>query len=204
MDVDAILEWLSNHTTELVLLAGGIIAVLVVFFYLKNKDSTMYKFAMLFGVIAGVAMIYVAVSGWNELNLATTIIVLVGGFALVIRPFREIHFAALLALLVMAITYVMLGTLDGATVLEIDVSFLAHGWPRIIISAVVGAIVYMITNFTEELIKIFGMILNFWPLLFMLGLVCIAEGASIYMGYGSLYDLYVNYYAGTEGIILSM
>jgi len=204
MDADAILEWLTNHLTELILIVGGVIAVFVVFFYLKDKNSTKYKFAMFLGFAVGVAMIYAAAAGWSALNLATAVIVLVGGFALIIRPFQDVHFAALLALFVMILSYILLGSLDGSVLWKIDVSFLAYGWPRIIVAVIIGAIVYMITNFGEELIKVFGKILNWWPLLFILGLLCIAEGVSIAMGYGSLYDLYLKYSVNTENIISFM
>lgn len=204
MDADAILEWLTNHLTELILIVGGVIAVFVVFFYLKDKNSTKYKFAMFLGFAVGVAMIYAAAAGWSALNLATAVIVLVGGFALIIRPFQDVHFAALLALFVMILSYILLGSLDGSVLWKIDVSFLAYGWPRIIVAVIIGAIVYMITNFGEELIKVFGKILNWWPLLFILGLLCIAEGVSIAMGYGSLYDLYLEYSVNTENIISFM
>lgn len=195
MEVDEILEWLMDYSTELVLILGGIMAVIIVFLYLKNKESTKYKSSMFFGLVAGVAMLYIAVAGWSVLNTATAVIVAVGGFALIIRPFREVHFAALLALFVMIIAYVLLGSLEGTFVWKVDVSLLASGWPRIILAVVIGAIVYMITNFAEELIKVFGKILNWWPLLFLLGLLCIAEGVSIAMGYGSLYDVYLKYSA---------
>ena len=193
MDTDTILEWLTDHTTELVLVIGGIIAILVVYSYLKDKESTKYKVSVFLRLLAGAAMIYVAAVGWNGLNLATTIIVALGGFALLIRPFREVRFAALLALFVMIIIYILLGTLVGAELLGFDITFLAQGWPRIILSVVAGSIVYMITNFAEEIIKIFGKILNWWPLLFLLGVICVAEGVSIYMGYGSLYEIYLEY-----------
>ena len=51
-----------------------------------------------------------------------------------------------------------------------------------------GAVVYMIFNFAEAIVKLFGKVLNWWPLLFVLGLVCIVEAALMYMGYGSILD----------------
>ena len=46
----------------------------------------------------------------------------------------------------------------------------------------------MIFNFAEAIVKLFGKVLNWWPLLFVLGLVCIVEAALMYMGYGSILD----------------
>ena len=195
MDTDAIIASLKDHSPEVILIISGLVAILIVFLYLKDDRSSAYKFSMLLGLVAGIAMIYIAVVGWSGLAMSTAIIVAVGGFALLIRPFREIHFAALLALFVMIIVYIMLGELSSSVVYGIDVSFLAIGWPRIIIAVIAGAITYMITNFAEAIIKLFGKLLNFWPFLFILGILCVAEGISVFLGYGSVYEIYLAYTA---------
>ncbi len=51
----------------------------------------------------------------------------------------------------------------------------------------------MITNFIEEIIKLFGKILNWWPFLLMIGLLCMAEGIMVFLGYGSVYEIYLDY-----------
>ena len=195
MDADAIIASIKDHSPEVILILSGIVAILIVFLYLKDDRSLMYKFVMFLGLISGIAMIYIAAVEWNGLALSTAIIVAVGGFALLIRPFREVHFAVLLALFVMIITYIMLGELNGSVVYGMDVSFLAIGWPRIIISVVLGAITFMITNFAEAIIKLFGKLLNWWPFLFILGILCVVEGVSVYLGYGSVYEIYLAYTA---------
>lgn len=193
MDIDAMIASIKDHSPELVLVIGGLLAIFIVYLYLKDEGSTTYKFAVFLGLVAGVAMIYIAAVSWSGLALSTAIIVAVGGFALIIRPFREVHFSVILALFVMVIVYILLGELDGTLVYGIDISFLASGYPRIIIALVAGAIVYMITNFIEEIIRLFGKILNWWPLLMILGLLCLIEGASVFLGYGSVYEIYLDY-----------
>jgi hypothetical protein len=193
MEADAIIASLKEHSPEIVLVIGGLIAIFIVYLYLKDDGSTKYKFMVFLGLVAGVAMIYIAAVTWSGLALATAIIVAVAGFSLVIRPFREVHFSAIMALFVMVIVYILIGDLDGSTVYGIDVSFLASGYVRIAIALIAGAIVYMITNFIEELIKLFGKILNWWPFLLMIGLLCMAEGIIVYLGYGSVYEIYLDY-----------
>jgi hypothetical protein len=193
MDIDAIVESLRAHMPEVVLILGGLFAVLIVYFYLKDDKSFGYKLAMFFGLILGVMMIYVATVSWSGLALPTAVIVVVGGFTLVIRPFREIHFSVILALFVMAIVYVLLGGLEGSQIYGVDISFLARGWPRAIIALVSGAIVYMIINFMEAAIMLFGKLLNWWPFLMIIGLICLAEGICVYLGYGSIYELITHY-----------
>ncbi len=193
MEADAIIASLKDHSPEIVLFIGGLIAIFVVYLYLKDDGSAKYKFAVFLGLVAGVAMIYIAAVTWSGLALATAIIVAVGGFALIIRPFREVHFSVILALFVMVVVYILLGELDGTMVYSIDISFLASGYVRIAIALIAGAIVYMITNFIEEIIRLFGKILNWWPFLLMIGLLCMAEGVMVFLGYGSVYEIYLDY-----------
>ncbi|MDD4708714.1 MAG: hypothetical protein RBQ96_02835 [Candidatus Methanomethylophilaceae archaeon] len=193
MDADAIIASLKDHSPEIVLVIGGLIAIFIVYLYLKDDGSTKYKFTVFLGLAAGVAMIYIAAVTWSGLALATAIIVAVGGFALVIRPFREVHFSVILALFVMVVVYILLGELDGTMIYGIDISFLASGYVRIAIALIAGAIVYMITNFIEEIIRLFGKILNWWPFLLIIGLICLAEGAIVFLGYGSVYEIYLDY-----------
>ena len=193
MDIDAMIASIKDHSPELVLVIGGLLAIFIVYLYLKDEGSTTYKFAVFLGLVAGVAMIYIAAVNWSGLALATAIIVAVGGFALVIRPFREVHFSVILALFVMVVVYILLGELDGTMIYGIDISFLASGYVRIAIALIAGAIVYMITNFIEEIIRLFGKILNWWPFLLMIGLLCMAEGIIVFLGYGSVYEIYLDY-----------
>lgn len=193
MDADAIIASLKEHSPEIVLVIGGLIAIFIVYLYLKDDGSAKYKFTVFLGLVAGVAMIYIAAVNWSGLALATAIIVAVGGFALIIRPFREVHFSVILALFVMVVVYILLGELDGTMIYSIDISFLASGYVRIAIALIAGAIVYMITNFIEEIIRLFGKILNWWPFLLIIGLICLAEGAIVFLGYGSVYEIYLDY-----------
>ncbi len=193
MDADAIIASIQENATEVVLIVGGLLAIWIVYLYLKDEDSTLYKFAMFLGLVAGVAMIYIAAVGWSGLYIATAVIVAIGGFALLIRPFREVHFAVLFALFVMVLVYILVGDLLGSQIYGVDISFIAEGWPRILIAFAAGAIAYMITNFAEAIIKLFGKLLNWWPLLFVLGIICVVEGICVYMEYGSIYEIYLDY-----------
>lgn len=191
MDTSEILNLVSEYLVVIALVIGGLLAVLIACTWVKNKESLSYKGLTALGFIFGILMVIVALVNYNDWLLSTAIIVAVAGFALMIRPLRNVHISPLLALLVMAIVYIALG--NATTLGEIDISFLAEGWTRIIIAFIIGAIVFMLFNFAESIIKIFGKILNWWPLLFLLGLICIAEGICVYFGYGSIYDYVLPY-----------
>lgn len=189
MDTTDITSFIDAHIPETMLFIGGLLAILIVISYVKDKDSLTYKFMMFLGLVFGIIMLYEAVTMYGTWRMATSLFVAVAGFALVIRPFREVHFAVIFALMVMVLVYIGLGGLDGYMLMDsFDLSFLATGWPRIIAAFLCGAVVYMVFNFAEAIVKLFGKILNWWPLLFVLGLVCIVEAVLMYLGYGSILD----------------
>ena len=181
-------EWVITYLAPIVLLLGGIMALVIVATYLKDKDSGGYKASVGLGLILGIAIVVLALVEGFHAQSYSLILIAVSAFALIIRPFRDVHIAVIFGLLVMVIVYLALGGLNGSEVAGIDLSFLAAGWPRIIVAFVAGAIVYGLLGFAEAIVKLFGGILNFWPVLMILGLLCIGEACCIYLGYGSIFD----------------
>lgn len=183
MDAESVTDFIYSHVPELILLAGGLIALLVVYTYLKNESSKKYKMLMAIGVLFGAAMVFLSVSSYTDWGLFAAVVIAVTGFTLVIRPFREVHFAVIGALLIIVLAYIFLGGLAGTAL-----DFLAEGWPRVIVAFVAGAVAYMIMNFAEAIIKLFGKLFNWWPFLLVLALICITESILMFLGHGSLYD----------------
>lgn len=189
METTEIASWIEMHLPETMLFVGGILAILIVICYVRDKDSLKYKFTMFLGLIFGVIMLYEAMTMYGEWRMVTSIIVAIAGFALVIRPFREVHFAVIFALMVMVLVYIAFGGFEGYMLFDsIDMTFLSDGWPRIIAAFLCGAVVYMVLNFAEAIVKLFGKVLNWWPLLLVLGIICVVEAGFMYMGYGSIMD----------------
>ncbi|AIZ56698.1 hypothetical protein Mpt1_c08200 [Candidatus Methanoplasma termitum] len=183
MGFESEVNFVNTHIPELLLFVGGLIALLIVYAYLKDDSSKKYKAAMVLGVIFGAIMIFLSISSYANWALFASAIIAITGFALVIRPFRDVHFAVIGALLIMVLAYIFLGGLAGTAL-----DFMATGWPRIIAAFVLGAIAYMIMNFAEAIIKLFGKLFNWWPFLLVLALICIVEAILMFSGYGSLYD----------------
>lgn len=189
METTEIASWIEMHLPETMLFVGGILAILIVICYVRDKDSLKYKFTMFLGLIFGVIMLYEAMTMYGEWRMVTSVIVAIAGFALVIRPFREVHFAVIFALMVMVLVYIAFGGFEGYMLFDsIDMTFLSDGWPRIIAAFLCGAVVYMVLNFAEAIVKLFGKVLNWWPLLLVLGIICVLEAGFMYMGYGSIMD----------------
>ncbi len=186
MDGTDIMTWLGDNLPQTILLIGGLLAVLIAVTYVKDKDSWKYKGLMFLGFLFGVFMAIEAASYYGTWAMVTSVFVAVAAFTLIIRPFREVHFAVIIALFVMVLVYIWLGGVT--TVSDFDVSFLSENPVRIIVAFILGAVVYGLLNFAEALVKGVGKILNWWPLLLVLGLICIAEAAFMFMGYGSITD----------------
>lgn len=177
----------GNSVPEIVLAAAGAIALIIVIAYMKDKDSVLYKLMVLIGVAVGAVLVVINIDTYGQWALSTSVIAIIMGFALVIRPFRDVQIAAIVSLLAMALVYLLLGNLAGGSW-----SVLAEPQPRIIITFVAGALVFMAAHFVESVVMLFAKLFNAWPLLLILGLVCIVEAACVFMGYGSVYDLIMN------------
>ena len=189
MDSSDITSWIDANLPETILLIGGLLAILIAVFYVKDKGSWKYKGTMVLGFLFGLLMAVEAITTYGEWRLVTSIFVAVAAFALIIRPFREVHFAIILSFFVMVIIYIAMGQFNGYMLFDqFDLTVLSEGWPRIIVAFIAGAFVYMITNFAEGLVKMFGKFLNFWPVLLILGLVCIVEAVLMLTGNGSIVD----------------
>jgi len=181
-------SWFFEYLSPIVLMIGGFLALIIVALYLKDKDSAKYKFMVFLGFIFGVAIVFLAVFEGFHAQSYTLILIALGAFALIIRPFRDLHIAVIIGLCVMAIVYIALGNLVGADIAGVDLTPIATGWPRFIIAFIAGAIVFGLLRFAEAIVKLGGAILNFWPVLLILGLLCIAEAVCQMMGYGSIFD----------------
>lgn len=177
---------------EVMLLVGGLVSFLLVHTYRKDKDSTVYKASMVLGVVVGVIMIIFAATSYTNWPLFDSVLIIIAGFALVIRPFRDTDFAIIISLVVMIVAYVYFGQLSG------DFEALNNGYPRIILTIVAGALTYMVLNYIQKLAQFLGKLLNMWPILFLMGCICLVEGALIIAGGKTLYDYIQEYQQGEE------
>ena len=189
MDETQIIDWLQAYLPQIILLLGGLLAVCIALAYAKDKDGGKYKALMAVGFLFGVAMLFEALTMYTTWRTVTAILIALTAYTLIIRPFRNVNFSVIAAMIVVAFVYIWLASFDGYSLFgAVDLTFLSQGWVRIIVSFIAGAIMYGICSFAEAIVKFFGKLLNCWPILFILGLVCIAEAVLMFMGYGSLVD----------------
>lgn len=189
---------MDGSIAEYVLLAAGVSALLIVFLYLKHRDSAAYRLMVLVGMAAGAAAIYTAAINYGEWTDECVVICIVAGYAMVIRPFKNIDFAAVLGILAVLLAYAYLGEMTG------DLEGLSHGAPRIIVAVLAGSVVYMIFNFITKAAIFIGKVLNWWPFLFIIAVLCITEAALIMSGSGTIVDLYHKYCGSASGDLASL
>lgn len=193
MDADGILQSVKDNLPETLLIAAGLMAIFIAVTYFRDKESFLYKFFMVVGVVLGAFVIYESVTVGNEWHEFTRAVIAVAGFALVIRPFRNVDFAIVLGIIAMVIAYIYLGGLTG------DFEALSTGTPRIALAVVAGAFAYMVFNYVQKIAMMVGKLLNWWPFLFILGVICVVEGILMLTGNGSLIDIYYEYAGSTSG-----
>ena len=187
----------SYNVPAIVLMIVGILALAIVYLYLKDKDSPGYRLSVLAGVILGVIMVVLCVTSPMTDNTGTTLVVAIGCFALIIRPFRDVHFAVILAVLAMVIVYILLGSITQE---PFDV--LNSGWPRIGVAFFAGSIVYMMLNFLQAIVLGSAKVLNAWPVLILVGIICISESICVLIGHESVYDTIMHIVNENKEIIL--
>jgi len=181
MDFDFITEFYNGHVPEVLMIVAGIVALLIVHYYRKDDESAANKIMVIIGFVLGIFMITVAFNRYQSWNVFDAVLVFLAGYTLFIRPLEKVNFALLVGLLVAGLLYLFLGTLTG------DLSFLATGWPRIIIALVAAGLVYSVLSFLEAAVKLVGKILNCWPILAVFGIICIVEGVLLLAGEASLF-----------------
>ncbi len=182
---------------DVLLLAAGIISLLIVYTYRADKESSKYKAMMILGFLIGLGVVAAGALYYKEWSTFDAALIFVAAFALVIRPFRKTEIAIIAAVIVMIAVYLYAGTLTG------DWAVLAEGYPRIILAVVAGAFVYMVLNFIEKLADLLGKFLNLWPVLAVLGIICLVEAVLLIVNGTSLFD-YIEQYRSGSSIIAAL
>lgn len=100
-------------------------------------------------------------------------LLLVTGLGLVLKPLSKVPFSALLGL---TVGLVCVGLLYLYFPLPSTVFGISSLWIYFGIFIVPALIVFLIFKFAEDLMKFLGMILGSWPVMTVLGFLCIAQG----------------------------
>ena len=159
-----------------VLIFGGVVAVSkLLSLFIKGSASTVLKAIGYFGIFVGALLLATGVLVLLEQTSSIEVwgLLVVTGLGLVLKPLSKIPFSALLGLIV---GLVCVGLLYLYFPLPATVFGVSSIWIYLAIFFIPALIVFLIFKFVEDLVKLFGMVLGSWPVMTVLGFLCIAQG----------------------------
>ena len=163
------------------LVFGGVVAVSrLLGFFVKGSAGKVLKGLGYLGFFVGVLLLVTGVvvlleQAWS---VDVWILLVVTGLGLVLKPLSRIPFSALLGLVA---GLVCAGLLYLYFPLPTTVLGVSSMWIYLAVFFVPALIVFLIFKFAEDLAKLFGLILGSWPVLTVLGFLCIAQGSLLLM-----------------------
>jgi hypothetical protein len=174
---------LVNYT-PLILILGGVTAVswLLRRFVrpapvVGEPASLLMKITSLFGFFIGILLIMTAAAAWSieapHVDTGTRYLLIVTGLALLLKPMKDVPWAALIGLAVG-------GFCAGFVFLFYPLPSTVYGfsstWIYLLVFFIPALFAYMLFKFIEDVLRLVGMVLAFKPVMLALGLMCIAQG----------------------------
>jgi hypothetical protein len=159
-----------------VLIFGGFMAISkLLTFFIKGSAGKVLKGLGYLGIIVGVLLLATGVmvlldQAWS---IDVWVLLVVTGLGFVLKPLSKVPFSALLGLIA---GLVCAGLLYLYFPLPATVFGVSSIWIYLAVFLVPALIVFIIFKFAEDLMKLFGMVLGSWPVLTVLGFLCIAQG----------------------------
>jgi hypothetical protein len=163
-----------------ILILGGIVAASWLFERTVKPLSWIIKIASFFGFIIGILLMITAAVAWptQKWDVYTQYLLIATGLALILKPIKDIPWAALIASLIggLCVGYVYLFFPLSETVFGVSST-----WVYLIIFFVPALLVYLLFKFIEDLLRLVGAILASRPVSIILGLICIVQGFLLFL-----------------------
>jgi len=159
-----------------ILIFGGIVAVSkLLSFLIKGSAGKVLRGLGYLGIFVGALLLATGAVVLFEQTSSIEVwgLLIVTGLGMVIKPLSKIPFSALLGLVV---GLVCVGLLYLYFPLPSTVFGVSSLWIYLAVFFVPALIVFLIFKFVEDLMKLFGMVVGFWPVMTVLGFLCIAQG----------------------------
>lgn len=187
----AIFDFFAAHISTLLLIGGFFAGFYFIYRFFAGAPEEGEKTPLLLrvvtyaGVFVGVIMMGGAVTAWfaNIYYTFTCILALVVGLALILKPIKDIPWAAVIGIIAGAIvvfiasSYLEFVTGAIAGLLGIDAY-----WILIAAFILVLILCYMAFKFVEDIGKILGKFLSARPTSFAIMLLCVIEAICAYAG----------------------
>ncbi|MEM2082042.1 MAG: hypothetical protein QW744_07220 [Candidatus Bathyarchaeia archaeon] len=164
-----------------ILILGGFVALAkLVGVFAKGSAGAVAKAVGFFGFFVGLVLLAAGVVVFlgETGNFEVWGLLVVTGLGLVLKPLSKVPFSALLGL---AAGLACAGLLYWYFPLPETVLGISSLWIYFAVFLVPALIVFLVFKFAEDLAKFFGMILGSWPVMAVLGLLCVAQGALLLM-----------------------
>ena len=159
-----------------ILIFGGVVAVSkLLSFFIKGSAGNVLKAIGYLWIFVGALLLATGVIVLLDQTSSIEVwgLLVVTSLGLVLKPLSKIPFSALLGLVV---GLVCVGLLYLYFPLPATVFGISSLWIYLAVFFVPALIVFLIFKFVEDLVKLFGMVLGSWPVMTILGFLCIAQG----------------------------
>lgn len=172
-----------------ILILGGVVAASWLLERTASPLSWLMKSASFFGFFVGVLLMVTAAVAYSApaLDVGTRYLLIATGLALILKPVKDVPWAALIALLVGGVCagYVFLYLSVPGTVFGIS-----SMWIYLAAFFVPALLVYLLLKFIEDVLRLIGTILASKPVAITLGLICIAQGILLLLFDKSLFTIF--------------
>jgi len=175
------LTLLVNYT-PIILILGGITSIswLLAFLFqaipivgtLMNK---ILRALSVLGFLVGIILLITGFAIWSEQvwDIGTNYLLIITGLALVLKPIKQITWAALVGFIIGASSVIIVYFYFPLPEILFGISSI---WIYLAIFFIPALITYVFFKFLEDLIKIMGLILASRPVVTILGFFCIVQG----------------------------
>lgn len=165
-------DFASDPLPGLVLACGGLLSILIALYGVR-EDSYLDEVGTVFAFLLGGFALFVASAAWSEEALASSslLILVVLGVMLFFKPLRGFRWAAVLSFLIAAAVAILL-----AFVLPSEIFGIPEWWIEVAVFFLVFGLLYAIFFVLETAVSILTLVLDWRPVIVLVGLVALAEG----------------------------
>ncbi len=188
---NAVFDFFGQHISTMLLIGGFFAGFYFIYWFFRGSPSeaektpTSLKVMTYLGVLAGICILGGSVNDWglSYYHWFTCTIGIIVGLALILRPIKDIPWAAVIGVIAGAIVVFISASylefmVDGfASLLGID-----PYWILIILFILILLLTYMAFKLIEDLGRLLGKILSSRPSSAVIMIICAAEAICAYLG----------------------
>ena len=141
----------------------------------RNGNNFITKILSFFGFLIGLLMLVTVISVWvtSSWSAGTQILLILTGLSLMLKPLKDIPWAAFVALLVGG---AFVGLFFLLFPLQETVLGITSTWIYILVFLAPALLAYLLFKFLEDVLKLIALVVTFTPIKTFLGLLSIIHG----------------------------